>query len=579
MAVVIVLSACQPAAMPEPEFVASVHQFGPVAYRDPHGALSPDGRWLATAANHILAVREFPDGAPRELPAGNARIRHLAWHPDGRLLVDQFDGQIRWWVYDTDGATREPMFPDRVIDTEAGSSLQAAALRDLVWSRDGTKLAAVERTDSGSTVWMLEGDAEAVSIATSTARLSYPAWLPDGRVVCLLLADGKQHVTLPCGEQVLSGLEGREAFGPIGVSPDGDELYLAIPNDRGFTDLWAWNIGQSSGRRLASFARDTYAPSVASDGTVLFKVQDYMTQIAVVSATGGTPVIRTAFQAETPSWDPTGTRIGVTYGTWRRLTDDFHYPDIAQEAGIVDADGPSPATEPQAVVQDSPSEDQGITWSPNGQWIAFHSHQQGSDDVWIRPADQATPLRRLSYLGRGAEVGWPRWSPDGRWIVFNGERLGDGQRAGMWLIGIDQETGEVTQLFQRINVEGVSDEIIHAEWSGSSDAIVFTTLVEPGTHTFYRVAREGGRAERLYAYESTQRYDGFGASPDGQWVVHVAPGDDGVLQLFRVDLDDNSSQQLTTDPLEKTQPSVSPDGQRIAFTAWRYDARFYVVRP
>ncbi len=104
MAVVIVLSACQPGAMPEPEFVTSVHQFGPVAYRDPHGALSPDGRWLATAANHILAVREFPDGAPRELPAGNARIRHLAWHPDGRLLVDQFDGQIRWWVYDTDGA-------------------------------------------------------------------------------------------------------------------------------------------------------------------------------------------------------------------------------------------------------------------------------------------------------------------------------------------------------------------------------------------------------------------------------------------------------------------------------------------
>ncbi len=579
IAAVAALSACQPSAMPESEFVVSIHQFGPVAYRDPHGALSPDGRSLATAANHILAVREFPDGAPRELPAGNARIRRLAWHPDGRLLVDQFDGQIRWWVHDTNGATREPMFPDRVIDTEAGPSFPAAALRDLVWSRDGTKLAAVERTDSGSTVWMLDGDAGAVSIATSTAQLSYPAWLPDGRVVCLLLADGRQHVTLPCGEQVPSGLEGQEAFGPIGVSPDGDELYLAVPNDRGFTDLWAWDLGASTGQVLASFERDAYAPSVASDGTVLFKVQDYMTQIAVVSATGGTPVIRTAFQAETPSWDPTGTRIGVTYGTWRRLTDDFHYPDIAQEAGFIAADGSLPETEPQGIVQDSPSEDQGITWSPNGKWIAFHSHQQGSDDVWIRPADQATPLRRLSHLGRGAEVGWPRWSPDGRWIVFNGERLGDGQRAGMWLIGIDQETGEVTRPFQRINVEDVSDEIIHAEWLGSSDTIVFTTLVAPGTHTFYRVAREGGPAKRLYAYESTQRYDGFGASPDGRWVIHAAPGDDGVLQLFRIDLDDNVPQQLTTDSLEKTQPSVSPDGQRIAFTAWRYDARFYLVRP
>ena len=579
-AVLVVLSACRPSEMPEPEFVVSVHQFGPVAYRDPLGALSPDGRWLATAANDRLAVREFPDGVLRELPSGTARIRHLAWHPDGRLLINQSDGGVTWWIYDTDAATREPIFPDRVIDTEAGSSLQAATLRDLAWNRDGTKLAAVERTDSGSTVWVLESDASAVALATSAARLSYPAWLPDGRVACLALEAGRQQVTLPCGGAVPAGLIEHEAFGPIGVSPDGDELYLAFPNDRGFTDLWVWSLGESSGRMLASFARDAYAPSVARDGTVLFKVQDYMTQIGVIPATGGPTVIRTAFQAETPSWDPTGTRIGVTYGTWRRLTDDFHYPDIAQEAGIVDADGPSSATEPQAIVQDSPSEDQGLTWSPNGRWIAFHSHQQGSDDVWIRPADQGTPLRRLSHLGRGAEVGWPRWSPDGRWIIFQGDSLGDGREPGLWLIGVDQETGAVTAPAHRIDMEGWEEEIVHAEWLGSSDSIVFTSLELPGTHTFYRVARAGGRPERLHGYESTQRYDGFGASPDGRWVVYAAPDATGVLQLFRVDIDGvDPPRQLTADSLEKTQPAVSPDGRRIAFTAWRYDALFYTIRP
>ena len=31
----------------EPVHLATAHQMGPVAYRDPAGAASPDGRWLA----------------------------------------------------------------------------------------------------------------------------------------------------------------------------------------------------------------------------------------------------------------------------------------------------------------------------------------------------------------------------------------------------------------------------------------------------------------------------------------------------------------------------------------------------
>jgi Tol biopolymer transport system component len=150
----------------------------------------------------------------------------------------------------------------------------------------------------------------------------------------------------------------------------------------------------------------------------------------------------------------------------------------------------------------------------------------------------------------------------------------------MWLIGIDQETGDVTVPAHRIELDGVTEEVIHAEWLGSSDSIVFTTLEALGGHTLLRVARTGGRPERLHYYESTQRYDGFGASPDGSWVVYAAPDAAGVLQLFRVDVGGADLPiQLTADPFEKTQPSVSPDGQRIAFTVWRYDAKFYTVRP
>ncbi len=74
-------------------------------------------------------------------------------------------------------------------------------------------------------------------------------------------------------------------------------------------------------------------------------------------------------------------------GRWRRVLDDGKYPDIAQEIGVIDVTQPTPAGKPLEVIAQSDSEDQAMTWSPNGKWIAFHTHREMSDDVWLRPAD------------------------------------------------------------------------------------------------------------------------------------------------------------------------------------------------
>jgi Tol biopolymer transport system component len=411
-------------------------------------------------------------------------------------------------------------------------------------------------------------------------RAGSPFWMPDGRVGCLTTRNGRQRLTLPCGETVVTGLEERDVYGPVASSPEGETLYVSLLDARGFVGLWAWSVRNGNGHELAVGQRDTYAPSVSRDGTLLYKDQDYGTEVLVMPTAGGAAIPRTTFQAETPSWDPTGTRLGITYGTWRRVSDDFNYPDIAQDVGIIRADGAAPATEVELAVQRSGSEDQGMTWSPNGRWIAFHSHQQNSDDVWLRPADRDSPLTRISGLGRGAEVGWPRWSPDGKWIVFDGDAgTGAERRSQLWIVGVDQETGKVTVPAHPVPAPGLAEAVVHAEWLGSSDTIVFSTAAPPMSHTFYRVAREGGTPRVMHRYQSPQRIDGFGVGPGGAWLVYPAPDRNVRLQLFRVSTRGGDPEPLTSDSTDKTQPAVSPDGSRIAYTSWRYRARFWLLKP
>src|SRR5207247_5604539 len=139
---------------------------------------------------------------------------------------------------------------------------------------------------------------------------------------------------------------------------------------------------------------------------------------------------------------------------------DGEYPYIAQDAGIIAGERLRPATAPARVVNDSASEDQSLCWSPNGKWIAFHSHKDQSDDIWLRPSDSSTPPkdaslraegaepRRISFLGRGAETGWPRWSPDGQWLLFDGANRAPAlsgvegtHESVLYVVGIDQESG------------------------------------------------------------------------------------------------------------------------------------------
>jgi len=572
-----------PASTPRFAWVGDAHQFGPVGYRDPAGAISPDGQWLAYSEGRFLRVRPIDGGPIVELSPNEAQIRTIAWSPDSRSIVaDGYQTPPGLAVYDRVDRSRKPLWPDhdplRAAAGEGGSAATArvADLRQPAWSADGRFVAAIVNARDGQELWTIAADGASATATRIAARISFPAWTADGKLACVATENGRSRVTIPCGGAALATDPPIEVYGPLAFARTTRTVYAAAANDQGTVDLWAIGLDDRRAARLTSFARDTYAPTVARDGSVLFKTQSYRTVVAVAPAEGGPARAVAAFQSETPSWHPSGRFLGITYGTWRRVPDDAKYPDIAQDAGIVELRDGAPADRVTTVVHASPSEDQSLCWSPNGKWIAFHSHKDQSDDIWLQPAAGGAEPTRISFLGRGAEVGWPRWSPDGRTLIFTGADRAT-QRVGAYLVSVDQDRGEAAGQPKTIAIAGVAGDVNHAEWL--DDRRIAVVMKEaPGRHLLGIVARDGGELTVVHRFASEHDTSGLGVSPDGGQLAFVAPAADGFFQVFAIPVGGGAPRQVTTDPSHKTQPSWSPDGSRIAFTVWSYDAQFWRTR-
>jgi Tol biopolymer transport system component len=571
-------------------WVADAHQLGPVGYRDPAGAIAPDGLSIAYSEGRFLRVRPINGGPPVDLPAGEAQIRNLLWSPDGRTVIaDGYRTPGGWAAYDVAERTRRGLWDDREplrARLEGAGAMtttgKVADLRQLAWSPAGRFIAAIVNAREGQELWTIAADGSTATARKIAKRIAFPAWTPRGEIACVATENGRSRVTVPCGGPAIRTDPDLDVYGPIAFASDTDAVYVAAPNASGnvdvTVDLWSFPIAGGRARRLTSFSRDSYAPTLASDGSVLFKVQSYRTVVAFAPADGGVARPLTTFQSETPSWDPTGRWLGITYGRWRRVVDDAKYPDIAQDTGIIDVIDGHAVDHLSHVVHASSSEDQSLCWSPNGKWIAFHSHKDQSDDIWLQPADvQRGDPRRLSFLGRGAEVGWPRWSPDGRWVLFSGSSR-DTRRPALFVVGVDQETGRVTAEPKPIAIRALDADVGHAEWLPDSAHIVVNAKEAPGRQMIFTTASAGGDAHVVHRFASEHDAPGLGVSSDGRDVAFIAPAADGFFQVFRMPLAGGRPVQVTADPSNKTQPAWSPDGTRIAFTVWSYDAQFWQMR-
>jgi Tol biopolymer transport system component len=369
--------------------------------------------------------------------------------------------------------------------------------------------------------------------------------------------------------------------GSIAIAPDGRSIFVALasggaPNNearhRPEADRWLkiYQLELATGARhvvVESAREDNFEPAVIG-GNLYWSRNLIEDSIVILPAEGGAAE-EIVTGGEVPMWSPDNKRIGYTFGGWR-LADWA----LDLDAAVVGVDEKGQRSTAPAVIVSGYHEDFPPAWSPDGHWIAFHSHRSktpvpeyssagSTDDVYMRKADdpQAPEIRLTDF---GWETGPAYWSPDGQKLLYSSwVRGGEPGIDKLWVTTVDLEVGRAL----RTDMLPLPAEIRSAQWSAWSPdgkEIAIEDNRGGGARSLWIVHEDGSHAVKVLDYQGTT-YGGLDWSADGKNIVYSALAGDA-LQLFIVPRAGGAPHQLTHDSGNLLHPRVSPDGRWIACT-------------
>lgn len=201
-----------------------------------------------------------------------------------------------------------------------------------------------------------------------------------------------------------------------------------------------------------------------------------------------------------------------------------------------------------------------------GSWLSLDITRDGSalifdmlGDLYRLPIEGGEATRLTSGLGFDSQ---PTVAPNGEWIAFVSDRNGSDN---LWIANLDGSEARM-----------LSDEkqwgIISPAWTPDSQFIIVTRTALKPELTMYHI--NGGKGVTLTGTSEEEPFWGVGAavSPDGQYLYVAAaaesngPVDDfPATQLTRYDLSSGATDQLTRGEGGAVRPVVSPDGNKIVY--------------
>jgi Tol biopolymer transport system component len=300
--------------------------------------------------------------------------------------------------------------------------------------------------DGTDEIYVMNGDgSEQVNISNNESKDSEPWWSPDGsRLVFKSFRTGPADLFVMNGDgsDVQQLTENPAVDGGARWSPDGSRI--AFYSFRRQRDGLMWVMGADGSDPQPVLKDQVPSPLTACAGgfpggwfqdgqRILYRGSEggiSALQICSVAPDGSDIKIilsESGVQSYFPSLSPDGRKIAFTSdrdgnlevyvmnsdgGHVRRITDIQHDPTREEdEAGLntcADSldngdDGVADASD-----RDCFAMDEYPTWSPDGQWIAFHSDRDGDFDIYIVRPD-GSDLRQLTDNDDNDMQ--PSWSP------------------------------------------------------------------------------------------------------------------------------------------------------------------------
>jgi Tol biopolymer transport system component/DNA-binding winged helix-turn-helix (wHTH) protein len=256
-----------------------------------------------------------------------------------------------------------------------------------------------------------------------------------------------------------------------------------------------------------------------------------------------------------------------------------------------------------------------VTWSPDGQRIAYASDRAGNFDIWVQPVGGGEPTQLTTSPDNDTH---PAWAPDGSTIAFRSERDGGGVFLVRALGGAARKlttfgvhpawTPDGRDIFIRGGESGFARAYLVSPSGDQPPREILTEFMGGGSWEwmaphpdgrlsmigshrtnglgFYTVSRDGGDVtvvkppQALLASLSGEGHHPerrFRWSPRGDG-LYIEVADNQIWSLWKVPVEPTtlqwlSAERLTTGADSARSPAISRDGTRIAFASHQTTTR------
>jgi serine/threonine protein kinase/Tol biopolymer transport system component len=398
----------------------------------------------ALMGGFITADQQIVFGTPaaggiEECPASGGAARSItAFQPDGHETWHGFPSPLpdgRHFLFGRNAGPESGIYVAS-LDAKPGAQTNHRVLPEMIGALYVADPTAGSNPTHGHILFFREGtlmaqafDAEKLQLTGEAIPLAENLETPysfsaskDGKLAYLTANDKTQLTWVDRQGKTLGalGAVGRP-FYAARISPDGARLAAAHGAFTANGDIWIMNLAQGSETRLTTDSANS--PVWSPDGKwIAFSSGREGTTNLYVRATDGAGrdqlLLKTAEAKRPIDWSRDGKFLLFEVFSPKTAYDIWVLP---MDAALANNGNAPNAAKPIPYLQ-SPADENGARFSPDGRFVAYASNESGGSAVYVRPFDPANPTASGSGAGKvkvssGGGTA-PFWRADGKELMY-----------------------------------------------------------------------------------------------------------------------------------------------------------------